>query len=98
MGERGSKNILNELISLESSLGDHPLTVPQELAQALIENALTSLKRSLRRKRKREITKRRMGKDWKWFISTDEKPCSFIWCCETLGVEPSYLRKLILPS
>lgn len=93
MGDKGSsKNIL------KSGPGHRPPTVSQKLAQALIKNALASLKESLRRKRKKETPSKRTGKDLRWFISTDEKPCSFIWCCETLRVEPDYLRKLILPS
>lgn len=96
-GDSISRGILSGLTQFESSSDYHSLTIPQKLAQALIENAFAGLRGSLRRKREVKLMERLAANDRDWFISGSEIPCSFVWCCMTLGAEPSYLRKFILP-
>ena len=79
------EGIISELTRLEENPDYHSLTGPQRLARALIKNAFLGLRGS------------RREESWQWFTSANEEPCSFVWCCYTLGAEPSYLRKFILP-
>jgi len=30
-----------------------------------------------------------------WFESSNRKPCSFIWLCESIDLDPSYVRKRV---
>src|SRR6266403_2358774 len=30
-----------------------------------------------------------------WFESSNRKPCSFIWLCESIVLDPSYVRKRV---
>lgn len=85
---------------------DIPFTPIQEFAIALLENAVTGLRglaipgsggRASRAKARHKKREEQATEDRSWFNSNDDSPCQFVWCCQVLGVSPTYLRELVLP-
>lgn len=81
------------------------LSPEQSLIAALIENAVTGLRgmsvpHNGKRQGKKSRERRRLQhavEDFYWFIDENEEAGRFLWCCENLGISPSYLRKIVLP-
>lgn len=85
---------------------DIPFTPIQEFTIALLENAVTGLSglaipgsggRASRAKARNKKREEQAQEDRSWFNSNDDSPCQFVWCCQVLGISPTYLRERILP-